>query len=278
MSSSHESTVREPFEHKAAVPRTRPPLAVAFGGGGLFGIAYAFGVADALAAAGVPLREAPSVGTSAGAWVASAVALGVPFHRLCELPPLRVPNPRPGALRAIAAEAFGDARHSRVLVSVTRLPRLSREILSGDRHPLAELVAASSSVPGLFPPSAVGGRLCLDGGIRSMVSADRAPGADALLVVSPLTAPLMGPVGRTLDWRLGRETARWSDTHGAPVMVIRPTAGIARMVRTPRDLFDLRRAKAVYPLAYRQARQLLQWGELGDVYRPLAPTGYRFSA
>src|SRR3954447_27022367 len=60
----------------------RPRIAAVYGGGGPLGIAYGLGVVDALLAAGVPLRTAPSLGTSAGSWVASCLATGATFEQL----------------------------------------------------------------------------------------------------------------------------------------------------------------------------------------------------
>ena len=52
-------------------------LSMVYGGGGVFGIGYGAGVAQGLARSGIPVASAPSLGTSAGAWVASAVMLGL---------------------------------------------------------------------------------------------------------------------------------------------------------------------------------------------------------
>jgi hypothetical protein len=95
----------EPFTPDALTPELltpdapAPPPATAYSGGGLFGIAYGLGVVDALAAAGVPVREADALGTSAGAWVATCASAGVSQDVLCALLPFRAPNPRPGWLR-----------------------------------------------------------------------------------------------------------------------------------------------------------------------------------
>ena len=83
-----------------------PVVSAVYGGGGLFGIAYGLGVADALLDLGVPLRTAPSLGTSAGSWVASCLATDVGFDQLCRLPPVRVPNPAGGLLRRLGRQLF----------------------------------------------------------------------------------------------------------------------------------------------------------------------------
>ncbi len=54
------------------------------------------------------------------------------------------------------------------------------------RVPLAEAVAASCAVPGVFPPVEVGGTgHFMDGGVRSVTNADLATGAHAVVVVAP---------------------------------------------------------------------------------------------
>jgi NTE family protein len=79
------------MRHERAHPRRvfvddRPPLfaahhrlAMVYGGGGVFGIAYTAGVAAGLAATGVPVVTAPALGTSAGSWTAAAIALGLTY-------------------------------------------------------------------------------------------------------------------------------------------------------------------------------------------------------
>ncbi len=52
--------------------------------------------------------------------------------------------------------------------------------------PLASAVAASSSMPGVYPPVVIGGRPYMDGGLRSGTNADLATGSRTLLVIEPL--------------------------------------------------------------------------------------------
>jgi NTE family protein len=244
----------------ASVDDSPPPLTVVYSGGGVLGIAYGLGVADALAAGGVPLRDVDALGTSAGAWVASCMATGASHEVLRELLPLRVPNPRPGWLRGVARRVFGAMHDERVRVSAVQLPSMRRQILSGGRFPLADLAAASASVPGLFSPSPVGRSLYWDGVMRSPTSADLAPPARNLLVVvtAPLTGPVLGPVGLASDALLAWETHRWAKATGGSVHVVRPDKKISRLVRHPLDLIDTRLACEVYPMAYEQASRLLE--------------------
>lgn len=58
--------------------------------------------------------------------------------------------------------------------------------------PLADAVAASICVPGIFPPVPVNGRLLVDGGVRSGTSADLATGYDTVVVLAPIGSRLDG--------------------------------------------------------------------------------------
>ena len=234
-----------------------PYLTAAFGGGGPFGIAYAFGIVDELIEAGLSLPGSQLLGTSAGSWVAACLATGTPFEALCALPPVRVPNLRPGKLQSIAEHVLGDARSPLVRASAVRVSTGRRVLLSGADFRLADLVAASSAVPTLFAPAHLLGRRYVDGGVRSMVSADQAPAARHLLVVAPIAGPMFGRAGRLMEVLLNREIGRWERMSGGTVHLIRPNRAIAGLAKTPLDLFDNALARAVYPLARGQARQLL---------------------
>ncbi len=233
-------------------------LSMVYGGGGVFGIGYGAGVAHGLAEAGIDVAGAPALGTSAGSWVASIVALGLSHERVAELRSPSVPTRQDGLAEA-ARELFGDARHRLVSVSAVYLRSGRRHILDGGRYHLADLVAASSAVPGLFPPHRVDGRLYVDGGMWSATSIDAAAMADQVIVVAPLAGPVMGPLGRTAGFLLARELQTWRDRHPAhTVTMIRPTREIGRLAgRNPLGLFDADRARAVYPLAVEQGRE---WG------------------
>lgn len=238
-----------------------PPLAVVYGGGGLFGIGYSLGVAEALSDRGVPLVAAPALGTSAGSWAAAGVALGIRFTdalaRLAGNVP-RVPDPRPGRLRAVAAELLAaDTRAPTVSVVVAALPTLRRTVLSGADHPVADLVAASSAVPGLLAPQRIDGVRYVDGGVRSMASIDLAPAATHLLVVLPMSGPMFGPVGRLVERATRREVAAWASRNpDGEVTIVRPGAELRALVRRPDQLFDAERARRGHDLAYALGQEL----------------------
>jgi NTE family protein len=234
------------------------PLSMVYGGGGVFGIAYGIGVALGLVERGIDLRTAPALGTSAGSWVASAMALGMDYTHFDGMEAPRVPT-RKDAMHRIAREVFGDARHHLVSASAVHIPGGRRHILDGGRYDLADLVAASSAVPGVFPPHRIDGRQYIDGGMWSATSVDAAADAEHVIVVAPLAGPVMGPMGRTGGFMLDRELNRWRARHpGKTIALIRPNRAIGRMAgRDPRGLFDAKRAHDVFPAAYEQG---LEWG------------------
>jgi len=235
-------------------PRPRPEVAVVYGGGGLFGIGYSLGIAEALAARGRDLSSVPALGTSAGSWAAAGTALGIPFvdalDRIADRVP-RVPDPRPGRLHRVAAELLGaETRVPSMAVVVASLPGLRRTVLSGADHPAADLIAASSAVPGLLAPHRIGATRYVDGGVRSMASIDRAPDAAHLLVVLPMAGPMFGPFGWLVERTTRQEVAVWTARNpGSTVTIVRPTAELRALVRRPDQLFDADRARRGHTLA-----------------------------
>lgn len=236
------------------------PLSMVYGGGGVFGIAYGAGVASGLAECGIPVATAPALGTSAGSWVAAAVALGLTYEDFAGMESPSVPNPRAGVLAESARKLFGDATHPLVSVSAVHLRSRRRHILDGGRYPLADLAAASSAVPGIFPPHRIDGRLYIDGGMWSATSVDAAATAEHVIVVAPLAGRVLGPMGRSAGFLLERELRTWRARHPEhTITMIRPNRDVARLAgRNPLGLFDADRARAVYPIALRQG---LEWGE-----------------
>lgn len=237
--------------------------AAVYGGGGLFGIAYNFGVAEALVDAGVDLGRWPALGTSAGSWAAGALAAGLRFEAaiaaIADVIP-RFPDPRPGRLHAIASEVFGpDRRCPGVSVVVSALPWFRRTVLSASEHPIADLVAASSAVPGLLAPHRIDGTRYVDGGVRAMASVDLAEPARHLLVVLPLAGPMFGPFGRVVERRVRREIVLWQERSPAGrVTVVRPSEAVAALARRPDQLFDTERALRCYDLARAQGADALR--------------------
>ena len=249
----------------------RHPLAMVYGGGGVFGIAYTAGVAQGLADSGVPVRTAPSLGTSAGSWTAAAMALGLTYDDFDGFRAPAVPTRKPGVLADIARGLFGEASHPLVSVSALCVRSRRRHVLDGGRYPLADLVAASSAGPGLLPPHRIDGRLDVDGGMWSATSVDAGAEADEVIVVAPLAGAVMGPMGRAAGYLLDRELRRWRERHpDGSVTMIRPDRAIAKVAGLrPMALFDDVLARGIFPMAYEQG---LAYGERRRVANP-APLG-----
>jgi NTE family protein len=92
---------------------------------------------------------------------------------------------------------------------------------------LVEAVAASSAVPGIWPPVTIEGRRYMDGGVRSADNADLAEGAARILVISPLgmDSPLPTPLPL-------REVLTSLKEGGATVTVISPDEASAAAIGT----------------------------------------------
>ena len=77
MTERHSRAGNIDVDGNPALFQHRHPLAMVYGGGGVVGIAYTAGVAAGLVSVGIPVAGAPALGTSAGSWTASAIALGL---------------------------------------------------------------------------------------------------------------------------------------------------------------------------------------------------------
>jgi NTE family protein len=124
---------------------------------------------------------------------------------------------------------------------------------------LEKALAASSALPGVWPPITIGADRYMDGGVRSMLNADIAQGHDRVIVVScrdlelDSDAESRSPASRALLREI--ETLR---DGGAEVAVITPDAEFlaltkngALMLNTALepDAFDLGRRQALNELA-----------------------------
>lgn len=235
------------------------PLAMVYGGGGVVGIAYILGVAEGLARSGIPVAQAPALGTSAGSWAASALALGLGYADLADLPVPSLPTRRSGVLAETARLVFGEATHDLVSVSTVRLRSGRRHIFHGGGPvALADLVAASSAVPGLLPPHRIDGHRYIDGGMWSATSVDAAADARTVVVVAPIAGRVMGPMGRVAGALLERELDQWRRHNpAARIWMVRPNREMSRIIGVrPLALFDADRARAVHPLARAQGVRL----------------------
>jgi NTE family protein len=64
---------------------------------------------------------------------------------------------------------------------------------------LADAVAASCAVPGVWPPVTINVHRYMDGGVRSLTNADLAAGCDRILVITPTPADAPQPWGNLDD-------------------------------------------------------------------------------
>lgn len=130
------------------------------------------------------------------------------------------------------------------------------------------MVAASSAVPALFRPVHIDGTAYVDGGVRSMVSADQAVPAKNLLVIAPIGGAMFGPAGRVMESLLHRELRKWEQNTGGNALLIRPNREIAQLARHPLQLFDRTLARQAYALAREQAtKRLAERHELRTLVR-----------
>ncbi|MGH3865015.1 MAG: patatin-like phospholipase family protein [Pseudonocardiaceae bacterium] len=100
---------------------------------------------------------------------------------------------------------------------------------------LVDAVAASCSVPGVWPPTTIGGRRWIDGGVRSATNADLAAGYERVVVLAPIARGLRTATGAVAQVAALREQAH--------VALITPDTAARGAIG--RNLFDpARRAPA----------------------------------
>ncbi|HEV7450709.1 MAG TPA: patatin-like phospholipase family protein [Pseudonocardiaceae bacterium] len=107
--------------------------------------------------------------------------------------------------------------------------------VGGTAVTLVDAVAASCSVPGVWPPTTIGGRRWIDGGVRSPTNADLAAGYERIVVLAPIARGFRPATGVAAQVAALRERAR--------VTLVTPDAGARRDIG--RNVLDLaRRAPA----------------------------------
>lgn len=110
---------------------------------------------------------------------------------------------------ALAAETVTEAERMRIIESrlpspdwpdrdliITGVHAMTGEFCTWTRESgvrLADAVAASCAVPGVWPPATVGGRRYIDGGIASPTNASLARGCSEVLVIAPMVDRTVGP-------------------------------------------------------------------------------------
>jgi NTE family protein len=170
-------------------------VALALGGGAARGIAH-IGVLKVLAEEGIPVRGV--AGTSVGSVVGAALCAGHDWRwMLAAARGLRWGSlvqptvPRMGILATERLERYLERSLGVARFEDLGLPfaAVAVDISTGEEvvlrsGPLASAVRASCSVPGIFEPVELGGRLLVDGGLLNDVPADVA----RLLVGGPVLA------------------------------------------------------------------------------------------
>jgi NTE family protein len=130
--------------------------------------------------------------------------------------------------------------------------------------PLADAVAASCAVPGIWPPVRINGRRWMDGGTRSAANADLAAECDQVVVLAPISQGFgtMRPVAR--------QCVDLANGGRAVALVVPDQASVAAIGK---NLLDPRQCAAAATAGYTQAAAAA--GDLARLWtagRPAAPT------
>ncbi|HET8822159.1 MAG TPA: patatin-like phospholipase family protein [Thermoleophilaceae bacterium] len=187
--------------------------------------------------------------TPGGALARAAVLARVPSGRI-ELRELR------SRVEALGP-AFDDGR-----LNIVAVDRGSgrRVVFGSDSAPdasVAEAVAASCAVPGLFAPVDIAGREYVDGGVWSPTNLDLASAGsgDRVLCLVPTAVMGTGPAialrGLAAGWRMATSVeAAAARRRGAEVEIVAPDPGSARAMGT--DLMNPGRRASVLAEGFRQ--------------------------
>lgn len=251
---------------------------IVLGGGGAFGIGYESGILDEFRERGAEFQDAQVLGTSAGAWVGGFIGMAKNYDDVTsKVKTIKAPNRKPGYLQELTREVFGDDRAANVSAVALQLPkkgaRKPRAVkLNGGDYDLADIVAASSAVPGIFHSVQIGEHRYWDGGVRSIVSADLAPRSHTVLAIAAMTQHFMPPVGPVLELQLQRELKKWGENNGGKVVYIRPNRAIGELIHSVKDCFSIEIGKRAYEMARHQAADLLDNREsIANVFESMCP-------
>lgn len=109
--------------------------------------------------------------------------------------------------------------------------------------PLERALAASCSVPGVFPPVPIDGRRYMDGGVRSVANVDLATGHDRVLVLAPIPQSFRPADAPARQARALRDRSR--------TVVVVPDAATRRVVGV--KFLDLTRTAPAWEAGFAQA-------------------------
>jgi NTE family protein len=118
----------------------------------------------------------------------------------------------------------------------------------GDGVPLAQAVAASCAVPGVWPTVPIHGNYYMDGGLRSMTNADLAQGTERVLVISPQGFSDGNPVSGRL-----RAELELLQSGGSQTLVIAPDDECLDAIGP--NILDPARCAAVAKVGLRQGQR-----------------------
>jgi len=163
--------------------KTEPTLGIALSGGIAFCVGH-IGVLKAIDAAG--LRISRIAGTSGGAVVGACYAAGVPLERIAmaaaQLKWRRIAAPKVPRLGFFSSEniaTFMDAETGGITFDELKIPfrAVAVDLLTGDEVAIehgdvGQAVRASCTIPGVFEPVSMDGRLLVDGGLVNKVPVD----------------------------------------------------------------------------------------------------------
>lgn len=229
------------------VPVNRPVIGLALGSGALRGLAH-IGVLQALEAAGIPIDVI--AGTSIGAIIGGAYAAGRNPDEIariaCELQELAyydVTFPRMGVVAGNRVMRLCSQLTHGKRFDQTRIPcaMVACALDTGEERvlregPMDQAIRASISVPGIFVPTKIDGRLYVDGGLcnRIPVSVARALGAQRVIAVDvgyrgqPVEprnlVEIMLHAFDILEWQVTRQRSNGADVMISPdVRDVNPT-------------------------------------------------------
>lgn len=258
---------------------------IVLGGGGTFGIGYESGILDEFRERGAEFQNAQVLGTSAGAWVGGFIGMAKSYDDVTsKVKLLKAPNRKPGYLQELTREVFGNDRAANVSAVALQLPakgaRRPRAVkLNGGDHDLADIVAASSAIPGVFHSVRIGEHRYWDGGVRSIVSADLAPRSHTVLAIAALTQHFFPPVGPVLEMQLHRELKKWEKNNAGKVIYIRPNRAIGELVQSVKDCVSIEIGKRAYEMARYQAADLIENREsISRLFESMCPGDPRSDA
>jgi predicted acylesterase/phospholipase RssA len=236
----------------------RPAMVSCFGGGGAFGIGFNMGVAAGLLDESIDIRQGPMIGTSSGGYTVAALAGGIAFEHLADLWTKYTETHGSIWVRTadLTEEIYRDVTAAGIATVALTLWRFRRRLLRAEDHPVSDIVAASASPFPFARPHKIGRRRYLDGGMRRLASADLAPNADLLLLVTPFCSKQQGFTGRAGLKQSRKEIPRWKESTGGEVLHIRPPEEILAMkVGGLKGLSDMRLAAEVFKLARDSGRK-----------------------